>query len=420
MVSYNLADEINKLTNCEDLNDVCINLKVTAKIQRSERNNEREYTIIRYNKECLEKTKEDIATTGRFRSVILEKDNIMSFAPPKSIGFDIFQDMFLSKDCYAREFIEGTMINLFYDKSLPEDDDFGFWEISTRSSVGGNIRFYSSSTQHRDNPGKTFREMFLEALNNNTNSTFKTPKELLNFLPTNWCYSLVLQHPENRIVTPFSETNIYLVQLYEIDNSSKIITHHDFTDEVNNWIFRDMPWLKLPTTFTGVSYDELKNDWASDNTDYSTPGIMIFHKETEIRTKIRNPNYEKIRKLRGNQPKLQFHYLTMRQSEGVVDDINTYLKYYPEDTNSFKKYKKQIDIFSKNLHNYYLSCHVHKKISHNLLPFEFKNHIYELHGLYLKGKIDRVTKSVVEKYINELPAARLMFSINYNNSSLET
>ncbi len=38
-------------------------------------------------------------------------------------------------------------------------------------------------------------------------------------------------------------------------------------------------------------------------------------------------------------------------------------------------------------------------------------------GEYLKGNINRVTKSVVEKYVNELPEARLMFSMNYYNSS---
>ena len=53
-------------------------------------------------------------------------------------------------------------------------------------------------------------------------------------------------------------------------------------------------------------------------------GIIVKH-ENGDRTKFRNPNYEHVKKLRGNNSKLQFQYLTLHK-----EMINEYLKYYPE------------------------------------------------------------------------------------------
>ena len=45
------------------------------------------------------------------------------------------------------------------------------------------------------------------------------------------------------------------------------------------------------------------------NTNYNTLGFVLINKVTGERAKIRNPVYEQVRQLRGNQPKLQFQYL---------------------------------------------------------------------------------------------------------------
>ena len=42
----------------------------------------------------------------------------------------------MQKDCIAQEYVEGTMINLFYDNENCE------WEIATRSSIGGKMAFF--------------------------------------------------------------------------------------------------------------------------------------------------------------------------------------------------------------------------------------------------------------------------------------
>ena len=80
-----------------------------------ENKNDPNHKIIRYIKDKLE-TDEDYSMYGKYRSVIVDKDNyVVGFSPPKSISFDSF----IKKNSFDRikveELIEGTMINLFYD-----------------------------------------------------------------------------------------------------------------------------------------------------------------------------------------------------------------------------------------------------------------------------------------------------------------
>ena len=303
-----------------------------------------------------------------------------------------------------------TMINMFYDSSLPKDEILGHWEIATRSSVGGDTRFFSNST----NEGKTFREMFIEALTEISKEQ-GSPQEALKDLKQEYCYSFVLQHPENRIVTEFKTPGLYLAAVYSIDDPTRTITRIPTEEALSGSL---ATWAKTPTlhgqSLTMQDLDGLERIWASEDTDYGTLGIMLCDRATGLRSKIRNPEYEKVRQLRGNQPKLQYRFLSLRQ--GAAEDVKAYLQYYPEDTDAFSNYGKQVRAFVQNLHHQYMDCKVRRAKDIKLVPFEYRNHVYTLHGQYLNDlrPLRRaVTRRVVEEYVNSLPAARLMFSINY-------
>ena len=106
--------------------------------------------VIKYNKSELSMVNEK--TLGMFRSVITDGGNVLSFAPPKSINFDFFSQTTEFNECRFEEFVEGTMINLFWN---PISND---WCIATRSSIGAKCKYNVNST-------KTFRHMFLDAMN---------------------------------------------------------------------------------------------------------------------------------------------------------------------------------------------------------------------------------------------------------------
>jgi hypothetical protein len=361
----------------------------------STKSNEK-YKIVRYNKEML--INDLIPIYGLLRSVVINSQNrVVCFAPPKSIPAEKFMENFEKKDSIvAEEFVEGTMINVFFDTSVGVS---GCWQIATRNTIGGDVSFYKNSS------GKTFHQMFLEACaENNFNIQILNPE---------YCYSFVLQHPNNRIVVPFNKTSLYLVEIYKIVQQGENIDVYPLDIDYIKQFPELMGGIKFPQRYEYSSYSELINEYASPNTRFDIMGVVIKNKVTNERTKIRNPIYEEVRHLRGNQPKLQYQYLALR-NEGKVAE---FLKYYPEMREEFSKFRDQVHMFTNTLHQNYLSCYVRKE--RPLIEFgeQYRTHMYKIHQLYLndlRAKKYSVTNSVVINYVNTMHPSLLMYSLNYN------
>ena len=361
------------------------------------RQNDRNYKIIRYNKEYL--LDELIKSSGLFRSVILNDENkIIVFSPPKSLNSDAFISAY-EKDvlnCRAEQYVEGTMINVF--------NDHGEWEIATRSTVGGKITFFRV-----DGNITTFRHMFLDACNY-VNLDF-------DYLDKSLCYSFILQHPENRIVSPIVEKGIYLAKVYKIDKYN--VTEIDKREQVRlivenarNTEGRPLPLIKLPLEYTFKTFDELKEKYASMNTPYEDVGVMVYASNGD-RTKFRNPNYEEIRLLRGNQPKLEYHYLSLRKT----GKMEQYLKYFPEYKKKFLEFREKLHRFTKTLHQNYVSCYVKKEMPLKDFPSQYRSMMYNLHQFYLnelRESSQYVSNAVVIQFVNNLHPSQQMFLLNYN------
>ena len=365
-------------------------LKTLKLKQRLWRHNEATYKIIKYNKDYL--SFDRIKSTGLFRSVIHRNNKILAFSPPKSEEASRFQKTYAAEECSAEEFVEGTMINVFYDG---ENRENGEWEIATRSCVGANITYFTAGkVEEKD----TFKYMFMEACKN---ANFD-----LNSLSKEYCYTFVFQHPRNRIVIPFTNTAIYLIAAYKIDGYT--------VTQMPREMFRDsLPEaIKFPEQYEFESYSRLQDKWASQNTDYKKMGVVIVHKESGLRTKLRNPSYEFVRQLRGNQPKLQYTYIALRQNGKVTD----YLRYYPEVKKEFHMFREQIHDFTEQLHKNYIMCYINKAKPLREYPFQFRSHMIALHKVYLdvlREQKEFVNKMLVMQYVNSLHPAKLMFSLNY-------
>ena len=340
-----------------------------------------------------------IKSSGLFRSVILNDENkIIVFSPPKSLNSDAFISAY-EKDvlnCRAEQYVEGTMINVFHD----HDE----WEIATRSTVGGKITFFRV-----DGNITTFRHMFLDACNY-VNLDF-------DYLDKSLCYSFILQHPENRIVSPIVEKGIYLAKVYKIDKYS--VTEIDKREQVRlivanarNTEGRPLPLIKLPLEYTFKTFEELKEKYASMNTPYEDVGVMVYASNGD-RTKFRNPNYEEIRLLRGNQPKLEYHYLSLRKT----GKMEQYLKYFPEYKKKFLEFREKLHRFTKTLHQNYVSCYVKKEMPLKDFPSQYRSMMYNLHQFYLnelRETSQYVSNAVVIQFVNNLHPSQQMFLLNYN------
>jgi hypothetical protein len=357
------------------------------------------YKVIRYDKNFL--SCDLIPTYGLCRSVIINNNNkVVSFAPPKSIPSDEFIKKYneQSDGIVAEQFIEGTMINVFWDDSIGLT---GGWEIATRNTVGATSSFYKGPR------AKTFRDMFLEAAKE-ANLKFDN---LIKYI----CYSFVLQHPENRIVVPFKKPQLYLVGTYRIINEpdSVYVDVFDYKKANENLPFRIVGAdIKLPETYTFDTYAELIEKYGSMNTSYDVVGVVIHNTKTGERTKIRNPVYEQVRNLRGNQPKLQYQYLCLRK-EGKVGD---FLKFYPENKKDFSSFRDQIHLFTDTLFTNYVSCYIKKEKPLKEFSDQFRTHMFNIHQKYLnelREKKHFITNTVVIKYVNELHPSLLMYCLNF-------
>jgi hypothetical protein len=355
------------------------------------------YTILQYNKDYIYLS--NISTYGLLRSVVLSDTDILCFSPPKSVPSDMFIKKYPVDGSVitAEEFVEGTMINLFYDHKI------GSWQTATRKTVGAEVRFYTHST-------KTFNTMFQEAFDASNLSYDK--------LNTCYCYSFVLQHPENRIVVPHKSPQLYLIAIYSItqnkqQNEASVINLNKNSDYAYAFDAFKTTTVKFPKQYTFKSYTDIITRYASANTPYDIMGVVITNQLTGERTKIRNPVYEEVRQLRGNQPKLQYQYLHLRHAGRLAE----FLKYYPETKKDMSEFRQQVHMFTNTLHQNYLSCYVKKEKPLAQFSGQYKTHMFKLHKHYLDELMEKrlsVTFGVVVKYVNQLAPAVLMYSLNHN------
>jgi hypothetical protein len=355
--------------------------------------NQKKYKVIKYDKWmlCLDQT----STYGLCRSVIVnDKNEVVCFSPPKSYNADQFIHKYKPNvdDIVAEEFIEGTMINVFYDKGVG-------WEIATRNIVGGTSTFYKSVNS------KSFRQMFTESL--------ETCKLDMNKLDQQLCYSFVMQHPANRIVIPFKTPNLYLVGVYKIHNEINNITV-DFLDvrKYQDYFHTIGSSICFPKIYNFTNYAELIETYCSMNTSYDIMGVVLYNNTTGERAKIRNPVYEQIRQLKGNQPKLQFQYLYLRHSGKIKD----YLEFYPEDKKEFSKFRDQVHLFTNTLYENYRNCYIKKLKPLNEYSLQYRNHMYQLHQIFLNELREKklfINNTIVQNYVNKLEPSLLMYSLNF-------
>lgn len=373
--------------------------------------------LIRYDKTRLNKL--NIETLGLFRSVIYDIINkkIISFSPPKSHDYQDFSEHNNYDDCVPLQFIEGTMINIFWDPTTKKT------EISTKSNIGANCYFHVGKNK------LSFREMYKEAAKDvikdlhsyknldidgfDKEKFFSEPKE-------NYCYSMILQHKKNRIVTNITKNNLYLIGIYKIRDDfiieprlEELRTYYEECSMYSTPFYSKVVDDNHSSLFKSPSFDSIKDNYHNKNLDYSNMGLVLYSTKTGFHTKIRNQNYEYVRRLKGNNIKPQYRYHELRK-EGKLDE---FLNYFPEYTTIFTCYRDDMYDMITQLYSYYVACFIKHEMTLKDAPYQFKPHIYNLHGIYLndlRNKNEYITKKTVNQYVNNLEIPKVMYFTNYN------
>ena len=439
-----------------------------------------QYDVICYEKGyvCF-----DDDTASLYRSVIVNpgKQQVCCFSPPKSVSMDHFlrdtrnvdtssasdsASDTIPNDVVVNEIIEGSMINLWYDHAIQS------WEISTKTSIGGDYVYCRSSlsdgadTEPNSSGSKaTFRVSSeggfvakrLEPQSGSVRFLHSFPRigkadseetdqpplpeslsmdetgfigdktyrqmfleaistEFIDLIdlhvfrwPKNCSYSFVLQHPQNKLVIPVNQPRLYLIAVYEIDGIHvKVIPSKTYL----TWDCLRQPWIYYPSTFscTGLKYSDLIRTYSTIHGSSDIVGVMCTNTVTGMRTKIINTVYIELKEIRGMNTNLLYLFLTLM----YMDRTDHYLNIFPWYTNAFAKYQKLLQKWVDNISISYKSRYVKRTgeiISHRYMP-----HVYKLHhSVYLpsiaSGTKCVITKKIVQNYLHQFTPTELFHTI---------
>lgn len=239
------------------------------------------------------------------RGIIFRKSDLKIVCYPFDKFFNV-QEGHASKidwsSARVQEKLDGSIIKVWYD------DD---WHISTNGTINAN----NAELQNSLSEYKNYAELFLSVF----------PQELLfNTLGVNCTYIFELVSPFNRIVVPYSKTDIY-----HIGTRSNITLI-----EVNQDI-----GIKKPREYNLHSLEDCIT--ATQYMPFSEEGFVVVDKYFQ-RVKIKSPAYVSAHHLRGEGTLNNKRIVEMIMANGQDD----FLSIYPEYIEAFENVNVSIARFA--------------------------------------------------------------------------
>lgn len=322
--------------------------------------------LIKYKKKNL--NSKTIKTMGLIRSVVLDETKIVCISPPKSLSYN------KNKNYKLYEYVEGTMINSWYDFGEKK------WRISSKSIIDAENRFYENQ--------KLFCEMFFECC--------KHCKLDLNTLDKEICYSFVFKHPNNRLINFVEEPSLYIISAYKNNNDNTFI----------NIDYKDLEYItyntkvKLPSRYFSSTEDVVKT-LTNGDAPLINMGIVLAEEGTNYHSKVRNKTFEIIKKFKTNNTKLINTFLNLKRKNME----HMYLKLFPENSVDFNNYSNDYYVLIDYLYNLYYDINVSKSTHISSLDNIYKINLNNIHSYYiqnLREKNKRMDKKYIDTYVMNL------------------
>lgn len=372
------------------------------------------YRILSYDPSILSFDNEEAKL---YTSVVVDSDTetdtykIVAYSMPKPQDLSTLESNISGvAEYHFEEMIEGTMVNLFYNR--------GKWEIATRNAVGGGYWFYRTQYDAVGNPSPkrrqtTFLEMFVEALGYSKGTALEEVSFLTELDPA-FSYSFILQHPENHIVQTFAFPHLYLVGVFKCEGQTVVQIP---ASEYRQWkVFQnatmpiEFPRIWDSECYTTESYEKARAEILGK----CDMGSFLVCDSTGDRAVIENTNYARLKELRGNNPNLQYQFLCMY----YIGKVEEFLHHFPMYKYQFHRFMKQYNDFVAQVQNTYYQYYVLKV--REQMPKKYFIHAAAIHhAVYIpsikpyseSGKIV-VTKRVVDEYFKKVEPQKMLYYLN--------
>lgn len=359
------------------------------------------YEVWNYDKHyfCYDENRK----TKNCRSVIFSdpQKKILSYSPGKTIFPSVFCKKYKCDDnIYIDEYIDGTLIHLFYD------DRIDSWEIASKGAVGGKYSLGKNQS--------TLRNLFIESLTRESYSKENdlSTISLLEYFPKNYCFTFTLLHPENEIVYLLDYPMLYLTAIYDINRqSNKVINIPSFVFQT--WDFLQSTTILFPLSKTFSSWDDLQIECSISNTIKYNAGYMAYHVISGERCIFKNQNYELSKTIEKIDPELILQYLCFRRMKA----IHGIVELFPDYKRKFHFYREFLHKLIFQIYKTYLAKYVWKMEMDNLYPEIVLHHVNAVHyeiyipSLKMGRKKQHITCKIIHDYIMKKPPGEILYML---------
>jgi len=259
----------------------------------------------------------------------------------------------------VEDFVEGVMVNVFRARGDAET------HVTTRSKLDADGSFYSE---------RSFRELFEEAMDEKK-TTLDYIERLIgepNDSVAATFITLVLAHPEHRVVRTVEKANFWAVYRGSVANDGTVTF---YTED-------------LPATWRPKVYSmDFKGEFADLKAKFeeikaTKPWYwqgLVVHSGLQ-RWRFRNAEHDRVRRdLRGTESNSFSRFLRLRAQRRVQE----YLRIYKEDSQEFDGFEQQYRSATKTLYNWYCKVHKEHSLVFKSLPKSVQPLVFDTHKFYL-------------------------------------
>lgn len=282
------------------------------------------------------------------RGLIIDfnKKRVVNTSIPGSDSLEVFLKKIPNfNDIVVEKCLDGTLINLYFYNNK--------WNVATKFCINADESKFRSN--------KSYRQLLDEIIDLNTLS-----------LDTSYSYSFLLRHKDCRNVTPvkrnrlihLESTNTTTGEKVKINLGLKTPLLLKFRDSINVHNFQ--------------SIEDITNN-LKDKT-WKTPGYMLYSSDRKYRTRLENPNYNKVYDLVKGQTSVNFILLR----EICRENVQTLLKYYPEWYEKASFVNKELNKYIDGVYGTYVNYKIKNTIKN--IDNRYKKPVFNLHGLYIEKK----------------------------------